>query len=232
VQTRYLICILGLAASYVANADVIYNNPAAWQNAVSGATTINFEGIAPVNGYTYIGSGPGTSFTLGGVQFAIGPASNGNLFIIGDNFYYPGTAVISSQESTTPVNDLLITLPRPVTALGFFFGDFDGDTATITLSDGTVAFPTAVEVPYLGFFGVTSNIGITSVGISAVDITTPDIVLNVASLSTGVVSPEPAEMVPLLALIALLAARIKKYSVGNALRITNASSPTPRSRPD
>jgi hypothetical protein len=148
---------------------------------------VDFEGIVSAGSWAYVGSGAGANTTVGGVNFAIGPFSNGYLFIIGDDVYYPGTAVISSQESTTAFNDLLITLPDPVTALGFYFGDFYGDTATITLSDGTVQLQTALFMPYLGFFGVTAP-----GGVSQVDITTPDTAMNVSDVLYGSIVPEPA----------------------------------------
>lgn len=218
MRNVYYALVALLLGSCGAQADVVFNDPVLWANALAGpATTTNFEGLAPVGGFTFIGTGPGTNISVGGNTFSIGPSSNGNLFVIGDNFYYPGTAVLSSQLSTTPFNDLQITLPSPVTALGFSFGDFEADTATITLSDGTVALPTAVAAPYLGFFGVTSSTGITSV-----DISTPDPVLNVANFSTGTAAaPEPAYRVLMAFVIAamvfafrrrILSSRRSRYS--------------------
>jgi hypothetical protein len=198
-----------LVAACAARADIIYNDQASWLSALSGApTTVNFEGLAPPGGASYIGSGAGANTTVGGINFAVGPSSNGNLFIIGDNLYYPGTAAISSQESTTAFNDLLITLPFSVTAVGFSFGDFFGDTATITLSDGTVSFPTATPIPYLGFFGATAPGG----AINWVDITTPDQVMNVASVSYGfATTPEPAAPLLLATMLGLAALLLRKH---------------------
>lgn len=208
---RRLFCVpvILLAASFSAQADLFYNDPTTWLSATTGAvTTVNFEGLVPPPfGGIFIGSGAGANTTVGGINFAIGPASNGNLFILADGIYYPGTAVISSQESTTAVNDLLITLPAPVTALGFWFGDFYGDTATITLSDGQFAQPTAAALPYLGFFGVAAPGGITSV-----DITTPDEVMNLSSVSFGTttVTPEPSALLLLATVIALMGLLLRK----------------------
>jgi hypothetical protein len=155
------------ASCGVAQADVMYTSQASWNGAVSGATTINFEGIVPPSGFqSYAGS-----TTVGGVQFGIGPASpSGLLFVIGDNFYGFGVATVSSQDPGTgvnPTNDLLITLPNPVTALAFNF-IVDPGNVTITLSDGTVQSLTAANTPTSLFFGVTA-----SGGISSVDITEP-----------------------------------------------------------
>ncbi len=195
MRGQFLIPVLLLAGAYVGRADVVYNDPTTWLKAVTGVTTVNFEGLLPPGDVAFVGSGPGANFTLHGINFAISPASDGGLFVLGDGVYYP-TAALTSQGSTTPFNGLVITLPAPVTALGFSFGDFFADTATITLSDGTVAFPTAVMVPYLGFFGVTSPVGITSV-----DIETPDPAINIGSVSFGAETPETES--PLLLAIAI-----------------------------
>jgi hypothetical protein len=115
-------------------------------------------------------TGAGASTTVGGVNFAVGPSGSNNfLFVQGDNVYYPVSAI--TPETTTingaPPNDLLITLPSPVTALAFDFGGiYVGDTATITLSDGSVETFAAPASPDLAFFGVTAPGGITSVDIT------------------------------------------------------------------
>lgn len=185
-------------------ADIFYNDQGAWSSAVSGSiTTMNFEGIAPSDAVTFVGSGAGANTTVSGLNFAIGSSSNGDLFVIGDDFYYPGTSVISTQQSSTPFNDLVITLPVATQALGFYYGDFFGDTPTITLSDGAVDnTETFTALPYLGFWGVTTydtGATITSVEISSpstVFFTKPEgNVINVASVSYAVTSvPEPASL--------------------------------------
>lgn len=190
MRKMFFVPLILVVAAGAGRADIFYNNLASWQASAISVTTVNFESSVAPNSVAFIGAGAGASTNVGGITFGVGPSSNGLLFLLGDNIYYPGVAVISSQQSTTPVNDLQITLPAPVTALGFTFGDFFGDTATITLSDGAVAFPTANALavyPSLGFFGVTSSTGITSV-----DISTPDPVMNVGSFYAGTATPEPA----------------------------------------
>jgi len=206
-------------------ADIFYNDPGAWSSAVSGSVaTMNFEGIAPSGGATFVGSGAGANKTVSGVNFAIGSSSNGDLFIIGDNFYYPGTAAISTQQSTTPFNDLVIKLPRPTQALSFYYGDFFGDTPTITLSDGAVDnTETFTARPFLGFWGVTtydSGAAITSVEISApstVFFTTPQgNAINVASVSFAAV-PEPASLA-LLGIAALCVTLVYRKQLRQAAK--------------
>lgn len=83
----------------------------------------------------------------------------------------------------------LITLPGTVTAIAFDFGDFPGDVATITLSDGTVQTETAGANGTVAFVGVTDPEGITSV-----DITEPadSFTINVTDFSYATAnSPEP-----------------------------------------
>jgi hypothetical protein len=176
---RKVLCVVIalVATSCIAQADTVYTSQAAWNAAVSGATTINFEGIAnasctpatrPVCGFVgYGGTPPSTS--VGGVTFGVGPASpSGLLFVIGDSYYGYGFATLSSQDPGTgskPTNDLLVTLPSPVTALAFDYL-VDPGTVTITLSDGVVQTQTAASTPTTLFFGITDPGGFTSVDLT------------------------------------------------------------------
>jgi hypothetical protein len=186
--------VIGLG-SLAARADTSYSTEASWASALSGSpTTINFEGIgAPYIGTTGIlGLGPGTSTTVGGVSFAIGPSGTSNFLVIGgDGSYYPVSTLSAQPTNPTTPADFLISLPSPVTALGFDFGAlYVGSSATITLSDGFVQTVTAPASTDLAFFGVTAPGGITSV-----DITLPGSAttygLAVADFSYGTASPPP-----------------------------------------
>jgi hypothetical protein len=185
--------------SLAAHADNFYSSGTAWAAALSSSpTTINFEGIgAPYTGTTgTLGAGPGTSTTVGGVSFGIGPSGTNNFLVIGgDGSYYPVSEL--SAQPTDQVNpaDFLISLPSSVTAVGFDFGALYVDsTATITLSDGSVQTVDAPASTDLAFFGVTAPGGIDSV-----DITLPGgdntFGLAVADFSYGAaaasVTPEP-----------------------------------------
>lgn len=188
------VAIVLVATSCVARADVFYSSPADWNAGTSGVTTINFEGIAAPGGNVFYGYGAGASTNVGGVTFAVGPAGTDNtLFVVGDNVYYPAAA-ITPQITTfdgAPPNDLFITLPTPVTAVGFSFGGiYVGDNATITLSDGsveTVAVPASSD---LAFFGVTAP-----GGISSVDVTLPSdsYGIGLTEFSTGTAGAETPE---------------------------------------
>jgi len=166
--------LIVLLANGIAQAGTVYTSAADWNAAVTGVTTINFEGI--VNSANQncgseclvYGFGPGVGTAVGGVTFDVGPVgANDIFFILGDGSQYPVSVV--SVQPTSGGADLLITSPSAVTALAFDFGSlFVGDTATITLSDGSVQTVAAPASPDLTFFGVTAP-----GGISSVDITLP-----------------------------------------------------------
>lgn len=194
------------AALGVARADVVYNNQAAWTAAVSGVTTINFEGIVPANGFQAY---PGST-TIGGVTFGVGPASpSGLFFLIGDNFYGFGVATLSSQDpgtGTNPTNDFLVTLPNPVTALGFNY-IVDPGTVTVTLSDGVTQNIVAANTPTKAFFGVTAPGGITSVDITEpYSLAAQSIDMSDFSYATPSATPEPSS--PLILGFACFAAMV------------------------
>lgn len=218
MRKLFFVSLILIAAGGAGRADVFYDDLGSWEAAATSVTSVDFESAGvPPNSLSFIGMGAGANYSAGGINFAVGSSSDGLLAVLGDNFYYPGVAVITTQGSSTAVNDLLITLPAPVTALGFTFGDFYGDTATVTLSDGAVAYPTADALfinPSLGFFGVTGSTGITSL-----EITTPDPVMNVGSVYTGAsVAPEPAYLAEgglLLALITGVALRRRLQETRN-----------------
>ena len=114
---------------------------------------------------------PGT--TVGGVNFTIDRSiSDGNLFRIANGAYAP-FAVLSSQKSPDSpnnfLNNLLITLPSPVTSFALDFNSFNASPFTFTLSTGetfTAATP-GYYAPSYTFLGVTSTVAITSISISA-----------------------------------------------------------------
>jgi len=215
---RNLLCGLTvlLAAGFGARADAVFNSEAAWAAALTGSpTTVNFEGIEPVGGYSAYGFGPGASVAVGGLNFAIGPAGNNNiLFIMGDGNYSP-PAFFSAQPTDGVEGDVLITLPGVATALGFDFGSvFVAGTATVTLSDGSVESVAAPASPDLAFFGVTAPGGITSVDITLSDsnvvggivygIDVPDVSYGTASV------PEPSSVILLFTMLLAIAVVARK----------------------
>jgi hypothetical protein len=143
-----------MAAGFAGAANAtFYTNRAAWQAAVTGQTTIGFEGIAANNSFVFQPSG----ISLGGVNFALGPDSNGYMYVMGPNFYYPGNAILSSQQSATGIDSLVITLPGLFGAVGVDFGSLTAQVFTFTdltpgHSGGNVTSG-GPATPSLTFFG-------------------------------------------------------------------------------
>ncbi len=197
--------------SLAARADNVYSSQAAWAAALAGSpTTINFEGIAPDLGNVYVGGGPGANTTVGGVNFAIGPAGGDNLMFIngdGSQSYLTSSVSVGSTSLTGSPSDLLVTLPSSVTALGFDFSSYGAaDTATITLSDGLVQ-TVLLSDSGLQFFGVTAPGGVTSVDISMAPGTYANIMTD---FSYGSVTPEPGTILLLGTGLAGLAGLVRR----------------------
>ncbi len=190
-----------------ASADTFYTSQAAWAAATSGVSTVNFEGLAPDSNFILVGSGAGANTTIGGVNFAVGPLSNGNAFILGKNFYYPGVSAFSSQESTTGTDDLLITLPSAVTAVGLDYGAVSTFAVTFTLSDGSTIAETAGGLATLSFLGETSSVGITSVDIKGADTLNG---INMTDFSSGTAVPEPEAWVLLATILLCLGVVLRR----------------------
>lgn len=192
MKQRVFQLVILLAGAGLAHADTVYTSFAAWSAAVSGINTVNFEGIAPANpGYVSVGP----SDVVGGLTFSDGPSSpNSALFVIDDAFYGFGVATMSAQGpgSGVPFNDLLVTLPSPVTAVAFDFFISPG-IATATLSDSfTQPVVSTSQPPTSIFLGFTAP-----GGISSVDLTMPWTLatasIDMADFSTASAGvPEPA----------------------------------------
>jgi hypothetical protein len=205
------------AATCIAQADTVYTNQSAWDAAVSGVSTINFEGIAPANSYT----NQTPSFVQGGDTFAIGPSAPAGavLFVIGDNLYGYGYSVVASQAASgTP--DLEVTLPSAVTALAFDYLVGPG-TLTITGSDGLdqTESPTGVGNNFL-FFGVTSPGGISSVDITLpYSLATEGVNMRDFSYATAnpATVPEPSSLLVSSALLAGLIAIVRRRRQPNPI---------------
>ena len=139
----------------------------------------------------FFGSGD-ASVTYHSVTFSQSASlSDGNLFNVSPGFSGE-RAVVSSQEQTTGVANILITLPSPVNEFAFDYGTFDGSAVTFTLSDGATISLNSTGSGYAtpDFFGVIDTTGITSV-----QVTSPDFVLNVNGVTTV---PEPSTWATML----------------------------------
>ena len=185
---------------------VSYTSPVAFASAITGATTYNFEGIAPPNGLS-VGNP-----TVGGVTFA----SNGTPFVVdaGSNPTY-GVSFFSGQgnAANSPANEVDITLSG-FKAIGFFYGSYISlnEPYSVTLSTGDVFnISTPANTADLNFIGFISDAAdINSVGlVSLAGLNNPDpnqtqgfgFAFDITSFTVGnaTVVPEPGSSV-LLAL--------------------------------
>jgi hypothetical protein len=190
VVAVFAVAFLGATPSHAAT--VTYADFASWSAAVSGVTTVTIpEPLDTVNLFDFFGSGT-ASVTYSGVVFSTSALlSDGRFFNVGTGFSGSPAAVLSSQEQTTGVANILISLPGNVTGFALDYGTWTGSSVTFTLSNGDIVIQGSTgsggyAVP--DFLGVTDNTPFDSVLV-----TSPDRALDLNNVSfggTGV--PEPA----------------------------------------
>jgi hypothetical protein len=163
-----------------------YGTFGAWSGAVSGITTVTIP--EPDGGYAFFGSGNG-SVTYGGVTFTASSAlGNGYFFNVG-NCCGASPAVLSDQQATSGVENILITFPTAVSAFAMNYGTFNGSNVTFSTgadstTQGTVGSGYAVPQ----FLGATS-----STPFNSVLVTSPDFVMDINNVSFGnAATPEPS----------------------------------------
>lgn len=132
-----------------------FTDRALWEAAVAGQTTIDFQGLAPDNGFTFLGP----AATIGGVNFTAVSASN--LFVVGNDFYYPGNAVFSTQQNVNGGSGVEIDLGGAFGAIGFDIGSFNQSSVTlIDHANGDAATVlTSPSLSNLAFFGFIAEPG-------------------------------------------------------------------------
>ncbi|MEH2496252.1 hypothetical protein V1294_002731 [Bradyrhizobium sp. AZCC 1678] len=185
------------------NADaglVTYADFSSWSAAVPGYTSVPIPNPTGSEGYDDFGSGT-ASVSYEGVLFATDAGlGNGVFYNVGpeywgSNGFFP---VLSSQQQTIGLTNILITLAAPVTAVALNFDTFFGTDVTFTLSNGeTLTLTSAGNAYDLGsFFGVTDD-----TPFKTILLTSSDPVLNLNALNFGAAVspiPEPATWVMLL----------------------------------
>ena len=146
----------------------------------------------------------GQSYTDSGVTYR---ASSGiySIYDIGYDAVYHHNGYLDLQGSSIGMN-----FAAPVTAFGFDFGAFYDNAVTlnITLSDGSLFTATAPSSAY-SFFGVTSDVALTSVSFTTTNNFTAFDNLSLGNATNNV--PEPTSLALLaLGIVALGATRQKK----------------------
>jgi hypothetical protein len=212
--------LLGIGGAAPASAAIItYDSASAWASAVSSPSTVTF------NGFTGGPVGEGSSYSEGGVGFAV-PSSQ-SIFGVGPSYGYPagsfyGNGFLFWQcdggPCTAGSNTLTVTLPSAVDAIGFDYAELSGGTDTYTIvADGQTVTETTSTSGDL-FFGLTDTDTFTSFTITDLNTSTsgPDFpsidnVSYATSLSSASAVPEPASLTLLAsALIGFGAVRRRK----------------------
>jgi PEP-CTERM motif len=173
---------------------VLYSNFATYSAAVTGLTTVTIPDENPGTAYGTNGNG---SVTYNGVTFSQNPAlSNGNFFNVPPEFSGASGAVLSSQEQTVGIPNILVSLPSSFTAFSLNYGTFDDSSnVKFLLSNGDSFTLSSIGNGYEtsgGFFGITDTTAFTSVLVTVGD---PQNILSLNNVTYGsAISavPEPA----------------------------------------
>jgi hypothetical protein len=193
---RNRICAIGALAFFCcvstarAGSLTTYPDFASWSAAVSGVTSVTIPDPAP-DAFVFFGSGS-ESVIYDNVTFSTNSAiSNGNFFNVGVLFS-GDPAVLSSQEQSVGLANILISFPVPVLGFALNYGTFGGSAVTFALSNGDSATQGSTGSGY----SVSDFIGATdSTAFSSVLVTSPDGVLNLNNVSFAVSAsavPEPS----------------------------------------
>ncbi len=214
--------MLGLLIGWlplVQAAETTYTNRSAFDAATINTTTLTFQGLTTSGSATPYASG----VTTGGINFQ---SSSGQLYAI-DPAYTPGAGFnftsgqFLNNNNYNGTSSLDVTLlPAGTTAIGADFGLQTGNTATqfqltLTLSNLSVlqiTLPASNPNPVLSFFGFTSTVPITSVGITVGNVNSGNGSPVVDNFTFGQAIPEPAIGLLLIAGIPLLALKRQRFN--------------------
>jgi hypothetical protein len=137
---------------------IVFTTRAAFTAATSSLTTVDFEGIAPTNSVANFSS----PLTIAGATFS-GSAA-GSVSVVDSGFFAPlfqfnSGAVLSGFAFVD------VTLPAGTTAIGtdLMSTNPDGLPFMVTLSNGESFIVNTPNRPARGFFGITSDVAITSI---------------------------------------------------------------------
>ena len=175
----------------------------------AAAGTVTIPDVAPGSD-VYYGTGD-ASVIYSDVTFSQSSAlSNGNLFNVGSNYYLSNPeAVLSSQQQTDGVANILISLPSATDTFSVDYGTFQGSDVTFLLSNGDSFSQGSTADDYT----LTDLFSVDSTPFTSVLITSPDFVLSINNIAFGV--PEPATWAMMLMGVCL---------VGGGLRMARRKS--------
>jgi hypothetical protein len=147
----------------------VYPDLVSWNGAVTNPTSVTIPDPSP---QPFIGFGSGdASVTYNGVTFSQSAAlSNGFFYNVG-SLFSGDPAVLSSQQQTVGVANILITFPVAVNAFALNYGTFNGSPVTFLLSngDGVTQGSTGSGYATVDFVGATDTTPFTSVLVTSID---------------------------------------------------------------
>lgn len=137
---------------------IVFTTRSAFVAATSSLTTIDFEGIAPTNSVANFSS----PLTIAGATFS-GSAS-GSVSVVDSGFFSP-LFQFNSGASLSGFAFVDVTLPAGTTAIGtdLMSTNPSGLPFQVTLSNGETFLVNTPTAPARGFFGITSDVAITSI---------------------------------------------------------------------
>ena len=187
------LALIGTAGAQASTA--LYSDFAAYSAAVTGLTTVTIPDEYPGTSYGNNGNG---SVTYNGVNFSQNPTiSNGNFFNVGPEFSLASSAVLSSQEQTVGIPNILVSLSGSYTGFSLNYGTFNVGNVTFLLSNGDSVTLGSVGNGYEtsgGFFGVTDTTAFSSVLVTSA-VSNPDDqnILSLNNVTFGISAvPEPS----------------------------------------
>jgi hypothetical protein len=128
-----VVALASLAASVQAGLTTYPSLPAL-DSAVSSVAT--FQIPEPLDGYLeYFGNGT-ASVTYNDVNFSTSSSLGNGAFINVGTGFSGDPPVLSSQEGTFGIRNILITFPSAVTAFALNYETFDGSSVTFSLGNG------------------------------------------------------------------------------------------------
>ncbi|HVF43133.1 MAG TPA: PEP-CTERM sorting domain-containing protein [Pyrinomonadaceae bacterium] len=160
---KLLFTLAALAAvvfvSTPARADtIVFTSRAAFTAATTGLTTINFEGIASPNSVANFSS----PLTIAGATFSGSPT--GAVSVLDSGFFSP-LFQFNSGAVLGGFGFVEVALPPGTTAIGtdLMSTNPSGLPFQVTLSTGETFLVNTPDRPARGFFGITSDVAITSI---------------------------------------------------------------------